>query len=165
MTREQAMREALELARKDGLSLLQGGTEGALVQRDDGTWIEAPKDEDGGGEPGTFVIARRDRPTWPSRVLYRLDEQAIPDGMPPHAILAILKEIDGYRYQPPKLRVPVTVIVGERTDHIFGPAARELVRDTGGTFVTLKGEGHVAHRTNPELLAATIRAGSTTLGG
>lgn len=76
-----------------------------------------------------------------------------------------LKEIDGYRYQPPKLRVPVTVVVGERTDHIFGPAARELVRDTGGTFVTLKGEGHVAHRTNPELLAATIRAGSTTLGG
>lgn len=76
-----------------------------------------------------------------------------------------VKEIDGYRYQPPKLQVPVTVIVGERTDHIFGPAARELAEDTGGSFVTLPGEGHVAHRTNPALLAATIRGGSTTLGG
>jgi len=74
-----------------------------------------------------------------------------------------LKEIDAYRYQPPKLQVPLTVIVGERTDRIFGPAARELVRDTGGTFVTLKGEGHVAHRANPGLLAATIREASATL--
>jgi hypothetical protein len=53
--------------------------------------------------------------------------------------------------------------VGERTDHIFGAAARELARDTGGTFVTLTGEGDVAHRSNPALLAATIREGSTTL--
>jgi pimeloyl-ACP methyl ester carboxylesterase len=76
---------------------------------------------------------------------------------------AELKEIDAYRYQPPKLQAPVAVIIGERTDHIFGPAARDLVRDTGGTFVTLTGEGHVAHRSNPELLAATIREVSTTL--
>ncbi|MEU0881895.1 alpha/beta hydrolase [Lentzea sp. NPDC005914] len=76
-----------------------------------------------------------------------------------------LKEIDRYRYRPPELRVPVTVIVGERTDHIFGPAARELAKDTGGSFVTLPNEGHVAHRTNPALLAATICGGSTTLGG
>lgn len=76
-----------------------------------------------------------------------------------------LKEIDGYRYRPPALRAPVTVIVGERSDHVFGPAARELAKDTGGAFVTLEGEGHVAHRTNPELLAETIRAGSTTLSG
>jgi pimeloyl-ACP methyl ester carboxylesterase len=61
-------------------------------------------------------------------------------------------------------QVPVTVVVGQRTDHIFGPTARVLVRDAGGTFVTLPGEGHVAHRSNPALLAATIREASTTLG-
>ncbi|MFS8096313.1 alpha/beta hydrolase [Lentzea alba] len=76
-----------------------------------------------------------------------------------------LTVVDNYRYEPPKLDVPVTVIVGEHTDHIFGPGARDLVRDTGGTFVTLQGEGHVAHFTNPALLAATIRDASTTLAG
>lgn len=76
-----------------------------------------------------------------------------------------LKAVDGYRYQPPKLDVPVTVIVGAKTEHIFGPAARDIVRDTGGRLVVLAGEGHIAHATNPELLAATIREGSTTLGG
>ncbi|WP_157985011.1 alpha/beta fold hydrolase [Lentzea terrae] len=75
-----------------------------------------------------------------------------------------LTVVDDYRYEPPKLNIPVTVIVGEHTDHIFGPGARDLVKDTGGTFVTLRGEGHVAHLTNPELLAATIREASTTLG-
>lgn len=72
--------------------------------------------------------------------------------------------VDGYRYEPPKLQVPVTVIVGEHTDHIFGPGARDLVRDVGARLVVLEGEGHVAHLTNPELLAATIREASTTLG-
>lgn len=74
-----------------------------------------------------------------------------------------LTVVDNYRYEPPKLQVPVTVIVGEHTDHIFGPGARDLVQDTGGTLVVLEGEGHVAHFTNPELLAATIREASTTL--
>ncbi|RAS66688.1 pimeloyl-ACP methyl ester carboxylesterase [Lentzea atacamensis] len=74
-----------------------------------------------------------------------------------------LATVESFRYQPPKLQVPVTVIVGEHTDHIFGPAARDVVRDTGGTLVTLEGEGHIAHVTNPELLAATIRNGSSTL--
>ena len=68
-----------------------------------------------------------------------------------------------YRYQPAKLQIPVKVIVGERTEVLFGPAARDIVRDTGGTLARLNGEGHVAHRTNPALLAATIREGSTTL--
>ena len=74
-----------------------------------------------------------------------------------------LTVVDNYRYEPPKLQIPVTVIVGEHTDHIFGPGARDLVKDTGGTLVVLEGEGHVAHFTNPELLAATIREASTTL--
>jgi pimeloyl-ACP methyl ester carboxylesterase len=74
-----------------------------------------------------------------------------------------LQEVDGYRYEPPKLKVPVTVVVGERTDHLFGPAAREVVSDTGGTLVTLPGEGHIAHVTNPALLAATIEGRSTTM--
>ncbi|ANZ37996.1 hypothetical protein BBK82_19975 [Lentzea guizhouensis] len=74
-----------------------------------------------------------------------------------------LKQADGYRYAPPKLRVPVTVVVGERTDRIFGPAARDIVLDTGGRLVTLRGEGHIAHVTNPALLAATIEGRSTTL--
>lgn len=76
-----------------------------------------------------------------------------------------LTVVDNYRYEPPQLDVPLTVIVGEHTDHVFGPGARDLVRDTGGTFVTLHGEGHVAHLTNPELLAATIREESTRLSG
>ncbi|MGW6933939.1 alpha/beta fold hydrolase [Lentzea sp. NPDC054927] len=66
--------------------------------------------------------------------------------------------VDDYRYEPPKLEVPVTVIVGEHTDHLFGPAARDVVRDTGGRLVTLAGQGHVAHVTNPELLVAAISA-------
>lgn len=70
-----------------------------------------------------------------------------------------------YRYQPAKLQVPVTVVVGERTEPFFGPGARDIVRDTSGKLVTLNGEGHLAHRTNPALLAATIREGSTTLSG
>ncbi len=74
-----------------------------------------------------------------------------------------LQAVGSYRYEPPKLRVPVTVVVGERTDHIFGPAAREVVRDTGGTLVTLAGEGHIAQVTNPALLAATIEGRSTTM--
>ncbi|WP_052684624.1 alpha/beta fold hydrolase [Lentzea aerocolonigenes] len=76
-----------------------------------------------------------------------------------------LSAIDTYRYEPPKLRIPVTVLLGERTGHIFGPAARDVVEDTGGTLLTLEGEGHIAHVTNPELLAATIREASTTLSG
>ncbi|MDX8031180.1 alpha/beta hydrolase [Lentzea sp. BCCO 10_0856] len=64
--------------------------------------------------------------------------------------------VDDHRYEPPKLEVPVTVIVGEQTDHLFGPAARDVVRDTGGRLVTLAGQGHVAHITNPELLVAAI---------
>lgn len=74
-----------------------------------------------------------------------------------------LNEVDDYRYEPPKLQVPVTVIVGERTEHIFGRAARDVVRDTGGALVTLENEGHIAHVTNPELLATTIRGGSLKL--
>lgn len=74
-----------------------------------------------------------------------------------------LTAVANHRYEPPKLQVPVTVIVGEHTDHIFGPAARDIVRDTGGTLVTLAGQGHVAHVTDPELLVATIRTASTTL--
>ncbi|MET9224789.1 alpha/beta hydrolase [Lentzea sp. NPDC003310] len=71
-----------------------------------------------------------------------------------------LQAVVGYRYEPPKLDIPVTVIVGEHTDHLFGPAARDVARDTGGTVVTIEGAGHVAHLTHPELLAeivATVR--------
>jgi hypothetical protein len=42
---------------------------------------------------------------------------------------------------PPALRRPVKVIVGERTEPLFGPGARDIVRDTGGTLVVLEGEG------------------------
>ncbi|MFD4672139.1 alpha/beta fold hydrolase [Lentzea sp. NPDC058450] len=61
-----------------------------------------------------------------------------------------LRAVTGYRYEPPKLDIPVTVIVGERTDHLFGPAARDIVRDTNGTLVTIEGAGHVAHLTHLE---------------
>ncbi|MFJ5991094.1 alpha/beta fold hydrolase [Lentzea sp. NPDC092896] len=68
-----------------------------------------------------------------------------------------LRAVVGYRYEPPKLSIPVTVIVGERTDHLFGPAAREIVKDTGGTLITLEGAGHVAHVTHPELLSKAMQ--------
>lgn len=74
-----------------------------------------------------------------------------------------LSAVDTYRYEPRKVDAPVTVILGERTDHLFGPAARDVVQHTGGTLVTLAGEGHIAHVSNPALLAATISEGSTTL--
>ncbi|MDX8054724.1 alpha/beta hydrolase [Lentzea sp. BCCO 10_0798] len=64
-----------------------------------------------------------------------------------------LKAVMGYRYEPPKLSIPVTVVVGEHTDRLFGPAARDVVRDTGGKLVTVEGAGHIAHVTHPEVLA------------
>lgn len=70
-----------------------------------------------------------------------------------------LSQVSTYVHEPVKISAPLTVVLGERTEPIFGRAAR----DAGGTLVTLKGEGHIAHVTNPGLLAATIREGSTTL--
>ncbi|MEV6239929.1 alpha/beta hydrolase [Lentzea sp. NPDC051838] len=72
-----------------------------------------------------------------------------------------LQQVSFYVHEPAEIKAPLTVILGERTEPYFGRAAR----DAGGELVTLKGEGHVAHVTNPELLAETIRRGSTTLGG
>ncbi|GLY53523.1 alpha/beta hydrolase [Lentzea sp. NBRC 102530] len=68
-----------------------------------------------------------------------------------------LKAAVAYRYEPPKLDIPVTVIVGEHTDHLFGPAAWDVVRDTGGTLVTIEGAGHVAHLTHPEEFAKIVQ--------
>ncbi|WP_394615736.1 alpha/beta fold hydrolase [Lentzea sp. JNUCC 0626] len=68
-----------------------------------------------------------------------------------------LKAAVAFRYQPPKLDIPVTVIVGEHTDHLFGPAARDIVRDANGTLITIEGAGHVAHLTHPELFAKAVQ--------
>lgn len=70
-----------------------------------------------------------------------------------------LGQVVAYEHRPAQIDAPVTVILGERTEPIFGRAAR----DAGGELVVLGGEGHIAHVTNPELLAMTIRKGSTTL--
>ena len=51
------------------------------------------------------------------------------------------------------------MVIGDR-DREIGPVSdgspnwlTSTLQTIGGTFVTLKGEGHVAHRTNPELFA------------
>lgn len=72
-----------------------------------------------------------------------------------------LGQVSAYVHEAAEIKAPLTVVLGERTEPIFGKAAR----DAGGELVVLAGEGHIAHVTNPELLAATIREASTTLGG
>ncbi|MGI5504897.1 alpha/beta fold hydrolase [Lentzea sp. CA-135723] len=68
-------------------------------------------------------------------------------------------ELQAAVHEPPKLDIPVTVIVGEHTDHLFGPAARTIANDTGGALTTIEGAGHVAHLTHPEEFAKIVQPG------
>lgn len=68
-----------------------------------------------------------------------------------------LAQVEEYRYAPPTIKAPVTVLLGERSEPLFGAGARAIAEDTGGQLVVLEGEGHIANGTNPGLLASIIR--------
>lgn len=59
-----------------------------------------------------------------------------------------------------RIKVPTTVILGETTDRpelVYGKAARAITAGIEqARLVMLPGQGHIAHRLDPELLAGTI---------
>lgn len=76
---------------------------------------------------------------------------------------AELEALDRFHFDPAvleKIVVPTTLLLGERTDRpelVYGRAVRALADGIdSATLAMLPDQGHIAHLTAPDLLAATI---------
>lgn len=74
-------------------------------------------------------------------------------------------DLRSFATQLPRLKVPLTLVVGSQ-DRTIPPSEAQRVRELlpGATIVTLPGLGHLAHEERPDECAAIIRAAARDAG-